>query len=122
MKNVQGTFFGTSKQVIVYLIPTVDEYPFLVGLDEEQKVTPKQSPSKWVAKKVVEEVVKDSEKTASSSEFEDLFNVSNCQRVKKAKWDAQVLAITNVLTLVMEMIDCVESKWIEWRRPACQVG
>lgn len=53
------------------LIPTVDEHHLLVGLAEEQKVSPK----KLMSKKAVEELGQESEKTESLSESEDVFDV-----------------------------------------------
>lgn len=74
-ENMQGVFSGASKQVIMYLISTVDEYHLLVGLEDEQKTTLKKTSSKPVAKKDVKEVDQGSEKVKSSSKFEDLFDV-----------------------------------------------
>lgn len=46
MKNIQGTFSGASKQVIVNLIPTVNEHHLLLSLEVKQKVTPNKPPWK----------------------------------------------------------------------------
>lgn len=55
MKTKQGTLSEEFKQVIVHLIPT-DEHHLLLRLEEELKVTPKNTPSKSVAKKAIEGV------------------------------------------------------------------
>lgn len=96
--------FGTSKQVIVYLIPTVDEFYLLVDLEEEQKVIPKKHSSSLVAKKTVEEVGQGSEKIKPLSKFEDVFDVDYSTPLPrghmKAKRDSntQVLGITTAFT------------------------
>lgn len=50
MKKVQEAFFVSSKRVRVDLIPTVDGHHLLVGLEEEQKVSPEKPPSKFSGK------------------------------------------------------------------------
>lgn len=78
MKNVHGAFSGAFSGASHSGSDTmVDDHHLLVRLEEEQKVPPKKTPLKLVAKKVVEEVGQGREKTESSSEFEDVFDVNN---------------------------------------------
>lgn len=65
---MKKTFFEATEQVIVDLIPTVEEHRLVVGLQDEEKVSAKKTPSHRVVKKAVEEMGRD-EKSKSSSEF-----------------------------------------------------
>lgn len=62
--------------------PHFTKHHLSVGLEEEQKVTPKNIPSRSVVKKAVEVVDQGSEKIKSSFEFEDVFDMDYSVQLK----------------------------------------
>lgn len=65
---MQGAFNKSAKQLIIELIPTLDEHHLLVEVEDAKKVSLKKTPKKKMPKKASEEVGV-GEKTDSSSEF-----------------------------------------------------
>lgn len=71
----KGTFIGPTKEVIE-LEARMDEHHHLVGLKDDKMVSAKKTPEERASKKAVEEVSV-GEKTNSSFEFVDVFDVES---------------------------------------------
>lgn len=112
---MQGTVSGTTKQVIVDLIPMVGEHHLLAGLKEKNVASLKKNLDKRVVEKDVKEVgdrVRRANPPSSSTMCSTWITLPHRQRVVREQVGLEFprFGITIILMAIVERIERVEAK------------